>query len=297
MHFAWPCLSPAVRRFARMCFGLSLLMFAVPPSARAQLNWEGETGAVITPFAYTSASPTRGFGHPELAFHYLNGGPVLGSDLRTSITVGFLKIGEIGYTRVFNAEGNTPPSALFANGFNTFNIKFRLVPENAHKLSFIPAIAAGSVVRTQVRRVTEVTERENTTCPDFFLVATKSISQLPVPIVLNLGGRLTNSSMMGIAANSPGWNLKAFGAAAFMVNAPGRAKLLLGAEFAQQPHQLKEVPGVTVPTTLSYFLRWQTGSDHPLNLDLALLQLAGKIGPGFDLQARHQFTIGVSYRF
>src|SRR5690349_933549 len=197
--------SPAVLSSLRHCVRIGIspltLIFLLLPSAFAQLNWEGQTGGLITPFAYTSDSPSRGMGRPELAFRYLNGGPVLGSDLRASITVGFLKIGEIGYTRVFNVEGTTPPSALLVNGFNTFHIKFRIVPENARGSKFIPALSAGSVVRTNVRRLTEVTEKEDTTCPDFFLVATKSISQwTKLPIVLNLGARLTNSSMMGIGA-------------------------------------------------------------------------------------------------
>ena len=51
------------------------LMFlaALTPGARAQgLNWEGQTGAFITPFAYTSASPARGMGRPQASFHYLD---------------------------------------------------------------------------------------------------------------------------------------------------------------------------------------------------------------------------------
>jgi hypothetical protein len=35
------------------------------------------------------------------------------------------------------------------------------MPENAWHKSFVPALAARAIVRTQVRRVTEVTEREN----------------------------------------------------------------------------------------------------------------------------------------
>lgn len=235
----------------------------------------------------------------------MNAGPVLGNEFQASITVGFLKIAEIGFTRAFNAQGSTPAlSPDFANGFNIAHIKFRLIPENARKTKFVPAIAAGAVVRTQVRRVTEVPERENTTCTDFDLIATKTIHELHgLPILLNAGVKLTNASLMGIAANSPDWTFRAFGAAAFEVNGPKHSKLTLGMEFAQQPRQLKEVPGpffattATIPTTLAYFARVRTGSDSPLNLDFGVVQLAGKIGPALDLQARHQFTMGISYRF
>jgi len=297
-------LPPFWQKLARSLATAILMIFSLAAASRAQLNWEGQTGALLTPFAYTSASSAHGFGHPEVAFHYMNAGPVLGNEFQASITVGFLKIGEIGFTRAFNAEGSAPPSPVFANGYNISHIKFRLVPENVRKAKYVPAIAAGAVVRTQVRRVTEVPERENTTCTDFDLVATKTVNELQgLPILLSLGVKLTNSSLMGIAANSPNWAFRAFGAAAFEVKGPVHSKLVLGTEFAQQPRQLKEVPGpffpttASVPTTLAYFVRVKPGRDVPVDLDFAVVQLAGKLGPALDLQARHQFTMGVSYRF
>ena len=92
---------------------LSVLIFFLAPTTLAQLNWEGQTGGLLTPFAYTSKSPALGIGHPEVAFHYMNAGPVLGNEFQTSITVGFLKIGEIGFTRSFNAQGG--PQKLVPN--------------------------------------------------------------------------------------------------------------------------------------------------------------------------------------
>ena len=272
------------------------LFFLLVPLAAAQLNWEGQTGGLITPFAYTSSS-SMGLGRPQLALHYLNGGQVLGNDFQVSITAGFLKIAEGGFTRTFNVLGNDEQARLFANGFNAAHIKFRVMPENAWHTSFIPALAAGAIVRTQVRRVTEVTERENTTATDFFLVGTKTIANTRVPIVLNLGVKLTNASIFGIAANSPGWEVKLFGGLFVALKAPMHSRLTLGAEFARQPRQLKEVPGTVVPTTLSYLIRWRPGSDVPLTLELGLVQLGNNLGAGFDMEARHQLIIGASYHF
>jgi len=266
------------------------------PLAAAQLNWEGQTGGLITPFAYTSSSST-GLGRPQLALHYLNGGGVLGNDFQVSITAGFLKIAEGGFTRTFNILGNDELAPLFANGFNAAHIKVRVMPENAWHNSFIPALAAGAIVRTQVRRVTEVTERENTTATDFFLVGTKTIANTRVPIVLNLGVKLTNASIFGIAANSPGWEVKPFGGLFVAFKAPLHSRLTLGAEFARQPRQLKEVPGTVVPTTFSYLARWQPGRDVPLTLELGLVQLGNNLGAGFDMEARHQLIIGANYHF
>ena len=276
---------------------LALVLLSVLTAvAAAQLNWEGQTGGLMTPFAYTSSS-SMGISRPQLAVHYLNGGAVLGNDFQISITSGFLKIAEGGFTRTFNVLGSDELAPLFANGFNAAHIKFRVLPENAWHTSFVPALAAGAIVRTQVRRVTEVTERENTTATDFFLVGTKTITKTRVPIVLNLGAKLTNASIFGIAANSPGWEFKPFGGLFLSFKAPQHSRLTLGAEFARQPRQLKEVPGTVVPTSLSYLARWQPGNDVPLTLELGLMQLGGNLGSGFDMEARHQVVLGVNYHF
>ncbi len=281
-----------------------LLVLLTAPACLAQLNWDGQTGGLLTPFAYVSSSPGRSLGRPELAFHYMNAGPVLGSELQASITFGFLKIGEVGYTRSFNVEGSVPGlSPLFANAFNIGHIKFKLVPEDFRGTKFVPAIAAAAVVRTQVRRITEVDERENTTATDFDVMATKTIDELPVPVLLNFGVKLTNASLLALAANSPNWDFEAFGAAGFELRGPKHTNFLLGAEFLQQPRQFKEVPGqffsttAIVPTTLAYFVRIRPGNELPWSVDLGLVQLGGNLGPGWNIQARHRFTMGISYRF
>jgi hypothetical protein len=302
-----PRFSPLSHRqcTATQVAAIGLLVFILAPAARAQLNWEGQTGALLTPFAYTPDSSSRGFGRPELSFHYMNVGPALGNEFQASTTVGFLKIGEIGYTRSFNAQGSSPSlGPLFTNGFNIYNIKIKLIPENVHGAKFMPAFAAAAAIRKQVRRITEATEREDTTCADFDLIATKTINELrALPILLNFGVKLTNASLMGLAADSPDWVFRTFGAAAFELKGPQRSKLLLGMEFLQQPPHFKEVPGpvfttsATVPTTLSYFVRVRPGGDAPFNLDFGVVQLGGNLGTAWNIQARHQFTMGVSYRF
>jgi hypothetical protein len=283
---------------------IGLFVMLAAPACLAQLNWDGQTGGLLTPFAYVSDSPGNGLSQPELAFHYMNAGPALGNEFQASVTFGFLKIGEIGYTRSFNAEGSVPGlSPLFANGFNIGHIKFKLVPENFRGTKFIPAIAAAAVVRTQVRRITEVDEAENTTATDFDVIATKTIDELPAPVLLNFGVKLTNASLLGLAANSPNWDFEAFGAAGVQLRGPKHSKLLLGAEFLQEPRHFKEVPGqffsvtAVVPTTVSYFVRVRPGSELPFDIDLGLVQLGGTLGSGWNIQARHQFTMGVSYQF
>ena len=84
----------------------ALFFFLLVPLAAAQLNWEGQTGGLITPFAYTSSS-SMGVGRPQLALHYLNGGPVLGNDFQVSITAAFSKWPKVDSRGLSTSWGTT----------------------------------------------------------------------------------------------------------------------------------------------------------------------------------------------
>jgi hypothetical protein len=277
------------------------------------LNWEGQTGALITPFAYTAGSPAGKFGKPEVAFHYLNSGSVVGNDYQLSITEGVGKRFEFGFTQAFTTSGSSPLTSLFSNGFSEFHGKLTIVKENAFKTKWVPAIAVGSIGRFGIQRVgsSYLLTPNGATAKngDFYVVATKTITQVKgLPIVLSLGDKLTDASAFGIAGNAvnahgtENWQGRLFGAAAFVVKGPAKAALIFGSEFAQQPHYVQGLGGgagaPTIPTTLSYFVRVVPHLEgSPLQVDLGVAQIAGKITPGVDLQARAQVGMGVSYHF
>ncbi len=302
----WRVLGFFTRRAAfarRASWGWSLLaiiLALVAPVVRAQnLNWEGQTGAFVTPFAYTSPSPGGGFGLPAVSFHYLDGGDVLGGFYEVSGTVGFLRRFEAGYTRALNSDGSTPAlSPLFNGGFNIFHGKANLLGENAGKHNYLPAISLGFVVRTNVRRVGGVVDSKDTHNEDFYLVATKTITRFKVlPIVASLGFKATNASVLGIAGNAPDWQGRLFGAVGFVVPGPVKSKIVLGSEFLQEPRRIQGLPGAELPTTLTYFARVIPRGELPLNVDFGVAQVANDILPGVKLHARDQFALGVSYRF
>jgi hypothetical protein len=54
---------------------------------------------------------------------------------------------------------------------------------------------------------------------------------------------------------------------------------------------------VVVATSISYLARWSPASDHPLALELGMLQLGNDLGSGVDIEARHQIVLGASYHF
>ena len=282
------------------CSFAAILVALAAPVVRAQnLNWEGQTGAFVTPFAYTSPSPARGFGRPIVSFHYLNGGDVLGGFYEASGTVGFLKRFEAGYTRAENSDGRTPAlSPLFEGGYNVFHVKANLVRENAGNYVYLPAISVGFVARTQVRRVGGVLDDKDTHNEDAYIVATKTITYLKfLPILASGGFKATDASVLGIAGNAPDWQGRVFGAVGFVVRGPAKSNVVFGSEVLQEPHHLKGLPGATMPTTLTYFARVTPRSELPLNIDFGVAQVANRIAPGVALHAREQFALGISYRF
>jgi hypothetical protein len=270
------------------------------------LNWEGQTGVFVTPLAYLVPSQDQGFGRPVVAYHYLNAGRVVGGFHQASVTVGAFNRVEFGYTRNFHQEGAAPGlSTLWSSGFNAFHGKLNFIREQR---TWRPAISLGFVVRSQVQNVGGVIQDRETTNQDFYAVVTKTVTQIrKLPLVFNFGYKATNASLLGLVGNATAYKGRLFGAAAFALKGPRRCTVLLGSEFLEEPKEVQGLPGVVVPTTITYAIRiipsgalplhsW--GVESPkLTIDLGVAQAAGSIAPGVDLQARHQFALGISYGF
>jgi hypothetical protein len=287
---------------------LLLLSLSFATAAQAQsLGYEGPTGIFVTPLAATAASPANGAGHPVIAYHVLAGGPVIGTWNTVSITEGFAKRFEVGYTREDHAAGNTAGlSPLWTDGLNIFHGKANLVPENAGKTKWVPAISVGGIVRTNDSNVFDGANGQSKTNGDIYVVATKVVTQIEkkVPILLNAGVRGTNSSLWGLGGNAPDFSAQAFGAVAFVFTGPGKSAIILASEAAQQPQTIKttSASGVSsgvfdIPTSIDYAVRVVPSPKHKLNIDFGILQAAGRIAPGADLKARARAAFGISYGF
>jgi hypothetical protein len=284
------------------CLTFLLASALLPGAARAQnLNWEGPTGIFVTPMAYTAPSPKRNVGKPVVGFHYWAAGEVAGEFQTASVTVGMLGRTEFGYTRGFHQSGSTPGlSGLWGNGLNIVHGKVNLVPENAGKRSWVPAISAGFIARTQDSHVSGLlaSPARKYNNNDFYLVGTKTVTQVRnLPIVLNFGYKATNGVFLGLAGNAPVYRGRAFGAAAFVLKGPAHSTIILGGEVLQQSREILNLPGAGVPTTLIYAMRVIPSERIKLNLDFGVAQAAGKIMPGVDLKARKQPGFGISYSF
>ena len=280
---------------------LLALSFATHTTQAQSLGYEGPTGIFVTPLAATAASPVHGAGHPVVAYHLLAGGPVIGTFNTVSITEGFAKRFEAGYTREIHAQGDTASlSPLWTEGFNVIHGKANILDENHGKNPWVPALSIGGIVRTNVRNVGGEIDAKDTNNGDIYLVATKVVTQTKkVPLVLNAGVRGTNASLWGLGGNAPEFAAKVFGALGFVLTGPGKSTIILASEVAQQPRHsdVGGTPSFDIPTSVDYAARIVPLAKRKLNIDFGVLQAAGRIAPGVDLKARARFAFGVSYGF
>lgn len=297
------------------------LMLGSSAAAHAQaLGWEGETGVFVTPLAYTASAEGQKF-HAVAAYHYLNAGDVIGDFHEMSVEVAAGKRAEFGYTRedhVFG--GNKSLSPLWQDGFNIFNAKVNVVPESYHKMTWVPQVSVGTIIRTNVRNVGDYLQWHQDTLAgrnndgshnaDVYLVGSKMIgnvgkTKMPVPILITGGVRGTNAELWGMGGNAPDWQAAGFGSAAFVVKMPKKSTVVFASEIAQQPsHPLNytkptDLGGakLTIPPTMTYAARFIPSPKYKLNFDVGVAQIAGRIGPGVDLKARHQVGAQISYGF
>jgi hypothetical protein len=303
MHTAEINIASYTNRLRFKFFLLSTLcisIFCPTPVAHAQqLGWEGETGVFITPLAYTVAARERRFAPPTVAYHYLNGGSVLGSFNQLSVTSGYTGRVEFGYTRtIHDAGSNAALSPLWTEGFNIFHAKGSLLKENAWKKPWVPQVSTGFILRTQVRNVGGEMQNKDTTNADIYLVATKTVTQTkPMSILLSGGIKGTNAELIGLGGNADHWQADGFGAVAFIFQGPAKSTVILGAEIAQQPHHPDQLPTGNIRTAFVYALRVLPSPKLKLNVDFGILEGPGMIAPGVDLKAKDCPGGAISYQF
>ena len=283
-------------------------------TAQAQsLGYEGPTGVFVTPLASVSASPAKGLGQPSVAYHFLAAGPIVGDFSTVSVTEGFAKRFEFGYTHeIHNEDGGSKAALapaltpLWDSGFDIVHGKVNLIPDGYKKQKWIPAISVGGIFRSGDKigvninnlaanllvgdGVTPISGNQKTTNGDIYVVATKLFTQVKnLPILASAGLRGTNSSLWGLGGNAPGFEGKAFGSAAFVITGPAKSTIIPAFEIAEQPQHIslatptntlgssKAATLFDIPTTEVYAVRIVPFAKRKLNVDAGVLHAGGYI--------------------
>ena|GEM_PF-458222 len=290
------------------------------------LNWDGQTGGVLVPIAMPVPSPAGKFGKPAVKFNYWNGGPVLGNFYNVSITEGWGKRFEFGFTEQFNSAGGHPLSFLSYGSYSTFHGKFMIVPDSfKKKVSWLPDVAIGAVGRFGDKHgdwavMSFLNQNPHWgTQPngDFYVVATK-LQRLKKNLYggLVFGDKVSNavadglpgSAGNGVNATKQRWQGLMFGGAAFLVPGPAQSRILFAGEFTQEPHYIQPFGNLSsAKTSTAYGIRFYPHMEgYPLQIDVGVLLAAGQlIAPGklalapkgVDVDARSRVGFGITYHF
>jgi hypothetical protein len=326
-----------IRVHSRTLFwtGVILILFLTSifsiASHGQSLGYEGPTGIFVTPVASVAPSEGNGFGKPVGAYHFLNGGSVIGNYSTISVTEGAFKRIEFGYTAELQKQGDDHTNAvnlapLWTDTMHIVHGKVNVIRENAWSTKWVPAISVGAIGRfndnnvgggtnsAALHRALGITNGIQTSKnADVYLVGTKVVTQFipKVPVLLSGGVRGTNAVLWGLGGNSVDFEARAFGAAAFVFTGPAKSTIILAAEVAQQPKHIavtldngQKVGIFDIPTSEVYAVRILPFHRYKLNADFGVLQAAGHIGASptlpsvpVNLNARARFAMGLSYAF
>ena len=285
-------------------FGLLACLFTAvlfqPPTVHAQaLTMDGPSGVFFQPWANVVPSAPKKWNRPTLSYHAVTAGPVAGDYFNVSIEVGFGNWLEFGFTRANHTDGGSPTLSPLFNyaGMNIFNVKAKVVAENAHQFKWVPAIAIGGILRTNVPYVSQTFAKKNATNGDIFGVATKLVViNKKLPLLLSGGARGTNAEVYGYGGNATNWQARAFGALAIPL--PVKQVLIAPTiEVDQEPHHLAYVTYANIPTTLIYAVRISRYPDLKWALDIGTGHVASTAAPGVDLKANNALAVALHYRF
>jgi hypothetical protein len=296
--------------------------FAAHTAQAQSLNYEGSTGIYVTPLAYTAASPAKGLGKPSIAYHFLALGSTVGDYSTFSVTEGFAKRYEVGYTSAMHSgksfvgsDGDILDSDATSHDFSIIHGKATIISENSFKMKWVPAISVGGVFRFNDHNLFNgghwygTAGTQNTRNGDIYLVGSKTITQISkhVPVLFSAGLRGTDASLWGLAGNAPNMTVRGFGSLALVFHGPAKSTVIVGSEVSQQPQQVKvgtvAVPAsaVDIPTSETYAIRVFPSPKYKLNIDAAVLHASTSgslpIAAPRGLNVNDRVVFGVSYGF
>jgi len=218
---------------------------------------EGSGGIFSTLSAYIVNPPRDGepVGRPSVGFAHVS----LGYDKNLqalTITESPFKRLELGYGWDYLGLGDLPQALRNAGitGYHqdqvqlhNFNARYQLLKEGEFNQKWIPALTAGvhykyndgiSEVNNEVGgALANAAHIPNHDGTDFTLYASKLFTQLPRPVLLELGGRATEAVWDGLGGFTDSYNFVFEANAVVFIT----GSLALAAEYKQQPTDYKAI--------------------------------------------------------
>jgi hypothetical protein len=223
-----------------------------PPLPLHQI--EGSGGIFSTLSAYIVNPPRDGelVGRPSVGFAYINLGHELNLEALTLTESPFKRL-ELGYGWDRLGLGDLPQVLGIPTHevqLHNLNARFQILKEGEFDQKWLPALTAGvhykyndgiSDVNNEVggalANVAHIAHHDGT---DFTLYASKLFTQLPRPVLLELGGRATEAVWDGLGGFTSSYNYEFEGNVVVFVT----GSFVLAAEYKGQPRDYTAIGNV-----------------------------------------------------
>lgn len=228
-----------------------------PPLPLHQI--EGNGGVFATLSAYLVNPPRNGepIGRPSLGFSYVHLG--YGRDLQAvTLTETPWERLELGYGLNNFDLGDLPQDIQNATTIqisddavqlHNFNARLQILKENEFGQKWLPAVTAG--VHYKLNTTIDNIDRdllgtlrgigiEDDHGIDFTLYASKLLTGLPRPVLINAGARATKAAHNGLLGFTSDYQIVLEGNLALFLT----DKLILAAEYKQKPNEYTAIPGL-----------------------------------------------------
>ncbi len=199
-------------------------------------NLQGTGGIAFNPLAYTAGLPWEGgetnelngiISKPQVGTWYVN---------LTDASINWFALG--GAVTIFDRLEISGGYAWIDahkygdNQINSYNVgaKLRLLDENALDTSWIPAVAVGGVYKYTDSETVDALGLDKDGV-DAYVVASKLVTQTPIPVLLSVGGLLSDEVVYGVVGHND------YGVAAFAnIDIIPVEQVALGFEYKQGVH-------------------------------------------------------------
>jgi hypothetical protein len=187
-------------------------------------NLEGVGGVAFNPLAYVAGGTgdNEYLQNPQFGSWYVNLNQV-------DVNLSAIGVSDTLFNRLELSYGFEAIGQQDAANHNKHNIggKLLLLPENFKDINFLPAVSVGAIYKN-TDHVVSGAKKEGW---DFYLVATKLITQLPVPVLISGGLLETSSYVTGVFGYDSDLKATLFGNLDFVLG----KYFIAGAEYKQGP--------------------------------------------------------------
>jgi len=268
---------------------------------------EGNGGIFATLSAYLVNPPRNGewLGRPSLGYAHVQLGHGQALEAITLTETPWKRL-ELGFGYDYFSLGDLPQDIERATTWRTrgdvtlynFNARLQLLKEGEFDQKWLPAVTFGThykyneginQINQDLHNVLSNNGIRGNDGVDFTLYASKMITALPRPVLLNLGGRATEAAHLGLLGFTSGYEFVAEGSVVVFVT----DRLALAAEYKQKPNAYQSIGNLVKPESDW----WTIDAAYVVNKNLTVAVGYGHFGDVLNHEANGVWGVTTKWEF